>query len=79
MARKKKSVNKPSETAVIEMQEIAVPVIMEPLDETVCGINGCRTAYEDPVLMQRHKERVHGINIVSLNHPQPRNAEKKLA
>jgi hypothetical protein len=27
----------------------------------VCGIGGCQTWYEDPVVMKRHYERQHGI------------------
>ena len=44
----------------------------EPVME-ICGINGCGTRYSDPAIMKKHKERQHGINVVNLNQPKPRN------
>jgi hypothetical protein len=74
----------PREAVSVAPEESAVP---EPLDastvgpeetqevkeEKVCGIGGCRTWYDDPVVMKRHRERVHGIGIKNLNKPKPRN------
>jgi hypothetical protein len=57
------------------------PVVMpkEPA-ANICGINGCTTRYDDPVVMARHKERVHGIPAPkNLNQPKPRNENIKLA
>ena len=45
----------------------------------ICGIDGCRTYYADPLLMAKHKERQHGIGIKNLNQPNPRNKDIKLA
>ena len=45
----------------------------------VCGINGCTTWYDDPVIMKRHYQRQHGLyGPPNLNQPKPRNAETKL-
>lgn len=49
-----------------------------PKETPVCGIGGCTTWYDDPVVMERHKRRQHGIGGEDLNKPRPRNAEVKL-
>lgn len=71
----------PLETSVVGPEEMVVvpsdpetPVAMpkEPGDHRVCGVNGCKTWYDDPVVMQRHMERQHGIGVRNLNRPGPR-------
>lgn len=53
-------------------------IIMEPRErpekkpQTICGIGGCTTWYDDPVVMKRHYQRQHGIGLHSdLNQPKP--------
>lgn len=62
---KEKPATKPEEAAVTGPQETA-PV-------RVCGIEGCTTWYDDPVVMERHRRRQHGIGGENLNKPKPRN------
>ncbi len=83
----------PSETTMAgpqehpELQQSAEDVVLPEPSETpavrpreVCGINGCATSYESRVLMQRHRERQHGIGgAPNLNQPKARNANIKLA
>jgi len=37
-----------------------------------CGIGGCDTYYDDPKVLQKHRERVHGLGIENLNVPKER-------
>lgn len=64
---------KGSETAVI------VPHAQEPAPrETarpVCGINGCTTWYDDPVVMEKHRRRQHGIGVANEYPPKERTAK----
>ena len=62
----------PEERAVMEAAESPT---VQPQE---CGINGCRTWYDDPIVMARHRERVHGIGGQSnQNQPEPRNPNPK--
>lgn len=38
------------------------------IPDEICGINGCSTCYDDPVVMARHRLRVHGV-VANLNQP----------
>ena len=70
----------PEEGAPREYAEAAVITPMETPVVQICGINGCTTYYENPIVMQRHRERVHGIGgEPNLNNPKPRNQNIKPA
>jgi hypothetical protein len=46
----------------------------------VCGINGCATWYENPIVMERHRQRQHDFGgPANLNQPKPRHSDIKLA
>lgn len=80
---------RPQETNVVEPMEapeikaIEEPTGAGPQEKTpdyICGINNCTTFYKNPILMAKHKERVHGIPAPkNLNQPKPRNENIKLA
>jgi len=77
----------PEENMVAAPEEVIAPsapeapVIMpKESGKKICGINGCTTWYDDPVVMARHRQRVHGIPAPkNLNQPKPRNEKIKLA
>lgn len=85
--QRKSDYRRPDETAVPEIEEaiapspMEAPVIMpkEAPTQRICGINGCTTWYDDPVVMERHRRRQHGIGGENLNKPLPRNPNIKLA
>ena len=86
--KKENCLPQPLETAVIEPEETIAPspaeapVIMpkEAPVRKICGIGGCTTWYDDPIVMKRHRERQHGIGgQENLNKPKPRNQNIKLA
>ena len=57
-----------------------VPEIQAAENGAICGIGGCTTVHQDPLVMKRHKERVHNVPATrNRNQPQPRNAEVRLA
>jgi hypothetical protein len=83
---------RPAEAAVIAPAEAPQAahdredVVIHPSEKPaiapkeICGINGCTTWYDNPLVMKRHRERAHGIGAEpNLNQPKPRNAEIKLA
>ena len=70
----------PQETLIDDASEIPSIKPIEGPQIKVCGVNGCTTWYDDPVVMKRHYQRVHGVNDhPNLNQPAPRNSEIKLA
>jgi|SRR2546428_2738430 len=57
-----------------------IPEIQASENSAICGIGGCTTVQEDPLVMKRHKERVHNVPATrNRNQPQSRNAEVRLA
>src|SRR2546428_14144409 len=57
-----------------------IPEIQAAENSAICGIGGCTTVQEDPLVMKRHKERVHNVPATrNRNQPQSRNAEVRLA
>lgn len=77
---------KPKESVTAGPEEIVVPsdpenpVIMpkETAEKKICGIGGCTTWYDDPVIMERHRKRQHGVGVENINKPKQRHAEIKL-
>jgi len=55
----------PAEKAVVEVME--APTVKPKM----CGVRGCLTWYDDPVIMDRHRLRVHGIGAKNRNKPKP--------
>jgi len=68
-----------AETPVIAAVETPVQTVKETQKpKNICGINGCTTQYDNPIIMKRHRERVHGIGgAPNINVPAPRNPEIK--
>ena len=56
---------KAAEQAIIEVAEAP------RAGPKMCGIRGCLTWYDDPVIMDRHRLRVHGIGVTNRNKPKP--------
>jgi len=85
--KRQNSQPRPLEAAVDGPEEVMVPsspeapVVMpkETPAPKKCGINGCTTWYDDPIVMARHKYRQHGVDVENLNRPLPRHANVKLA
>jgi hypothetical protein len=60
-----------AERAIIQPAEADLPLVVEVPEGPAsvqrdvvpreCGIAGCRTWYEDPLVMKRHRFREHGI------------------
>ena len=76
----------PAENAMAYFSEapavaaLEIPEIQASENSAICGIGGCATVQEDPLVMKRHKERVHNVPATrNRNQPQPRNAEVRLA
>ena len=73
------AVSVPRETPVVQAVETPVAGPQEA-PRKVCGINGCTTWYENPIVMKRHLERQHGIGgEQNRNQPAPRHSEIKLS
>ena len=53
------------ERAIIEVAEAP------RVGPKMCGIRGCLTWYDDPVIMDRHRLRCHGIGVINRNKPKP--------
>ena len=62
----------PQEQTVMAPQEASDP---GPAEAPVCGINGCRTWYDDPIVMERHRRRQHGIGEKNDYPPAPRSGK----
>ena len=63
----------PQEKPELETLRTIERTIVVPTDPPVrqCGIGGCTTWYDDPVVMERHRRRCHGIGVVNRNRPKP--------
>jgi hypothetical protein len=68
----------PDETPTETISESSIPKPKETPQGKICGIHGCLTWYDDPTIMKRHYQRVHGINdFPNMNQLTPRNLNIK--